>query len=90
MKKLLLASVLALGLLTSCIGPNNAFNGLSSWNGRATESKWWNELIWVALWVVPVYPLAMAGDVVIFNSIEFWGGENPFSEPEPFTPQGDR
>ena len=90
MKKFLLASALALGLLgTSCIGPNNAFNGLGSWNGRATESKWWNEVIWVALWIVPVYPLALTGDLVIFNSIEFWGGENPFSEPEPFQNQDE-
>ena len=89
-KKFLLSVTLALGLCcTSCIGPNNAFDGASSWNSRATDSKWWNELIYIGMWVVPVYPLALTGDVLIFNSIEFWGGENPIGEPDPYTPQND-
>ncbi len=91
MRKMILPFVLALTMLgTSCIGPNNAFRGLGSWNTRATDSKWWNEVIWLGLWIVPAYPLALAGDVVIFNSIEFWGGENPFGEPSSGpTPQNE-
>ena len=87
MKKLLLVSALSLGLLsTGCVGPYNATRGLLSWNTRATDSKWWNAVIHVGLWVVPVYELAILGDALIFNTIEFYGGENPFSEPQPPNP----
>jgi hypothetical protein len=81
-----LAAVAALSL-TSCVGPYNAFNSVSSWNSRVSEEKWVNELLYFGLHIVPVYPLAAVGDALIFNSIEFWGGENPISKPEPFTSQ---
>ena len=78
MKKLLTATVLATGLFaSSCIGPNKAFNGIADWNAEVTDNKWTNELIHLACWIVPVYPIALWGDIVIFNSIEFWGGDNP-------------
>lgn len=87
MKKRLLAPVLLAGLFaTSCIGPMNAYKSVLHWNSQVSESKWLNELLFL-----PVYPIAMPiaalGDVLIFNSIEFWGGNNPISAPEPFTPQ---
>ncbi len=88
MKKLTL--VLALALVgTGCIGPNNAFQSANSWNSRATDSKWWNELIFVGMWIIPVYPITLLGDIVIFNSIEFFGEENPIREPRPYTPVSD-
>jgi hypothetical protein len=33
------------------------------------------------LTIIPVYGIAYLGDIIIFNSIEFWGGENPISPP---------
>jgi hypothetical protein len=78
MKKTFLAGLLGLTLLgSSCLGPNNAFNGLHHWNRNLDESKWINELVFVGLTVIPVYSLCYLGDILIFNSIEFWGGENP-------------
>jgi hypothetical protein len=84
MKKtsLLVSAALAVLLCAGCIGPNKAFRGLNSWNTRATDSKWWNEVIHIGLWVVPVYEVVLGADLVIFNSIEFWGGNNPIGEPE--------
>lgn len=76
----------ALSLGASCIGPNNAFRSVQAWNSDATGSKWANEAIHVAFWIVPVYQLTLLGDIVIFNSVEFWGGNNPVREPKPFTP----
>ena len=29
------------------------------------------------LWLVPAYLGCVAGDVLIFNTIEFWGATNP-------------
>ena len=78
MKKMLLGTALALGLtMTSCLGPNNAFNNLNHWNTKVTDSKWGNEGIFLVLTIIPVYTLFYWGDILIFNSIEFWGGENP-------------
>lgn len=82
MKKKLVAGLLGLSLLTtSCLGPNNAFDGLTHWNRNMHESKWVNELVFIGLNIIPVYGIAYLGDIVIFNSIEFWGGENPISPP---------
>jgi len=82
MKKSLMAAALGLGLFgASCLGPNNAFNGITHWNQNVTESKWGNEAIFIGLHIIPVIPLAYVGDILIFNSIEFWGGENPISPP---------
>lgn len=78
---------LLLVLTTGCIGPNNAFDSVISWNSRATESKWWNELIFLPMSIVAEF--ALIGDYLIFNSIEFWGGENPIQEPQPFSPQNE-
>ncbi len=76
--------------MTSCVGPNNAFNTINTWNGRVTESKWLNELIYVGMWIVPVYEIALAADSLIFNSIEFWGAENPIKEADDFELKGGK
>lgn len=78
MKKSLLAAAFALSLFgASCLGPNNAFNNLHHWNMKVTDNKWGNEGIFLVLNIIPVYGLFYFGDIVIFNSIEFWGGTNP-------------
>lgn len=80
MKKTFLAAALATTMLAaSCLGPNNAFNNLHHWNKNATDNKWANEGIFLVLTIIPVYGLFYLGDIVIFNSIEFWGGKNPIS-----------
>jgi hypothetical protein len=85
MRKQLIAFALIATLVgSSCVGSYRAFNSLASWNTRATDSKWWNEVINLGLWIVPVYEILFLGDSLIFNSIEFWGGSNPISEPEKF------
>ena len=87
-KSRIIAPVLLAGVLcTSCLGPFNAFNGISSWNSRVSESKFLNELVYLGLTIIPVYPLAAAADALIFNSFEFWGVDNPIGAPEPFKPQ---
>ncbi len=77
MKKTLLAAVLSLGLFSSCLGPNKLFNGLHEWNKEATDNRWANEGIFLVLNIIPVYGVAYLVDIVILNSIEWWGGENP-------------
>ena len=88
--KLCATGALALGLTTtSCIGPNHAYNSLNSWNSEVSENKSLNELVCLGLHVVPAYQVCMVGDMIIFNSIEFWSGDNPIPAPGDFNSQGD-
>lgn len=64
----------------SCIGPFNTVSRLHTWN-REFENRWAGEGVFLVLRVLPIYGLAFVGDVLIFNSIEFWGGENPIDPP---------
>jgi len=85
MKKSIAAAALALGLLTpACLGPDNLYGGIKNWNANVAKQDWLNEVIFVGFWILPVYPLAALGDILIFNTIEYWTGDNPVSEPEPF------
>lgn len=72
---------------TSCIGPNNAYNSILSWNSKLSESKFVNELVFLGLNIIPVYGLCLFGDYLIFNSVEFWTGDNWIKAPEPYKPQ---
>lgn len=66
-------------LLTSCIGSFPLFNKTRSWNENVGR-KGVNELVFVAFWVVPVYPVTLLSDLVVLNSIEFWSGTNPLAK----------
>lgn len=85
MKKSLISAVLALGMLTpACLGPDNLYNGIKNWNAEVADQDWLNEVIFIGFWIIPVYPIAAIGDIVIFNTIEYWTGDNPVSEPGEF------
>jgi hypothetical protein len=85
MKKSLLSAALALSLLTpACLGPDNLYGGIKNWNAEVSDQDWLNEVIFVGFWIIPVYPFALLGDVVIFNTIEYWTGDNPIKEPGEF------
>ncbi|MDE5626998.1 MAG: DUF3332 domain-containing protein, partial [Candidatus Amulumruptor sp.] len=76
------AAILAatfLGLTSSsCIGSFALTNKLLGWN-RQIDSKFVNELVFVAFWVLPVYEVSALADLIVINSIEFWSGNNPVS-----------
>lgn len=61
---------------SSCIGSFALTNKLLSWN-RQVDSKFVNELVFVAFWILPVYPVSSLADILVINSIEFWSGNNP-------------
>lgn len=61
---------------TSCYGPFKLTTKLHQWNGKLGD-KFINALVFVGLNIVPVYSVSIFLDAVIFNSIEFWSGENP-------------
>ena len=78
MKRISLIIVSA--LMTGCLGQNALFNSVQDWNATATEEKIVNQGISFLFWWVPVYSLTLLGDIVIFNWVEFWTGQNPISQ----------
>lgn len=81
MKKytLTVAAVLAIAAMLpmqSCIGSFSLTNKVLSWNNQV-GSKFVNELVFFAFWILPVYEVTAVADVLVLNSIEFWSGNNP-------------
>ncbi len=80
MKRALAAIALSLSLsLTACYGPFNLSKKLHHWNGQVSQDKFINWLVFLGLVIVPVYAIVLLADALVFNSIEFWTGENPVS-----------
>lgn len=74
----LAALLLGSTTLTSCIGSFALTNRVLSWN-KQVGSKFINELVFFAFWVLPVYEVTSMADLLVINSIEFWSGNNPVS-----------
>jgi len=75
MKKFIPALLIAI-LLTGCTGPFQLTKNLHKWQ-TSPEDKWIDEAAFLGCIILPVYGICTLGDALIFNSIEFWGGENP-------------
>lgn len=77
---LLVATTLASSVLfSSCIGSFGLTNKLLNWN-KNIDSKFVNELVFIAFWIVPVYEISALADVLVLNSIEFWSGNSPVAD----------
>ncbi len=63
-------------LLSSCIGSFNLTNKVLDWN-KTIGDKFVNEVVFIAMHIVPIYGITIFADAVVFNSIEFWTGDNP-------------
>ena len=67
----------------SCMGTNGLSGKVMSWNLEVTEHRWKREGVFLGLWITLVYPICGLLDILIFNSIEFWSGENPINGKSP-------
>jgi len=80
MKKLTLklATLMMCGafVFSSCIGSFALHQKVLDWN-QGVGDKWVNEIVFLALNIVPVYGICYLADAVVINSIEFWSGNNP-------------
>ncbi|WP_165042486.1 DUF3332 domain-containing protein [Dysgonomonas sp. ZJ709] len=63
-------------MFSSCIGSFGLSKKLLSWN-QTLDNKFVNQIVFFALWIVPVYEVSILADVLVINSIEFWSGDNP-------------
>jgi len=78
---LLAACVLTVSTMstTGCFGSFAAFEKLKKWNGKVTNNKFINWLIFLILCAIPAYELFFTADILVFNSLEFWTGSNPLA-----------
>ena len=76
--KRVLSGVLAgiMILATGCTGPFALTKKVHNWQTSA-EDKWIAEAKFLGCVILPVYGIATLADAVVFNSVEFWTGENP-------------
>lgn len=74
-----LAVVLTVAAMSSCYGPFRLTSKLHAWNGQVSQKKFVNELVFLGMCIIPAYEICILGDGLIFNSIEFWGGNNPIA-----------
>lgn len=65
--------------MTSCLGSFQLTNKLLAWN-RTIDNKFVNELVFIALNIVPAYEVACIADLLVLNSIEFWSGESALAQ----------
>ncbi len=78
----MLAVAMAAALFASgCYGPFYLTRRVHQWNGEVSDNKWVVEVVFLVCAWLPVYGIATAADAIIFNSVEFWTGENPLKKP---------
>lgn len=84
MRRIVASAVLTGFMLTStaCYGPFNLTRNVYHWNSGIKGSgevndKWMKEFVFFGMIVVPVYMFSALLDAFIFNSIQFWSGDNP-------------
>jgi hypothetical protein len=83
MIKKAIAGLLLASSLTGCMGHNALSAKALRFNLTTAEGRWTREGLFVAMIVVPVYPIFKLLDLLIFNSIEFWAGSNPLNGRSP-------
>jgi len=76
MKKGALGILILMVLIAGCTGSFKVTKEVYHLH-RSQSDKWTDELVFLCVAVVPIYGVAMIGDAVIFNTIEFWTGKNP-------------
>ena len=65
-------------VLSGCYGSFELVKKVYAWNG-SFESKFAKEAVFLGLNIIPVYGIASFVDGLIFNSVEFWTGNNPMA-----------
>lgn len=71
-----------LTVTTACYGPFNLTRNVYHWNSNIKGSggvndKWMKEFVFFGMIIIPVYMFSALLDAFIFNSIQFWSGDNP-------------
>lgn len=83
---LVISVLLIFSMGTGCIGNFGLSGKVRAFNLDVSQDRWGREIVFVVLYVVPVYPFAGFLDILVFNSIEFWTGKNPINGSASVTP----
>ncbi len=67
--------------VAGCFGNFAATRKVYTFNENFGD-KWMNQIMFYVLSWIPVYGIASFADVVLFNTIEFWTGNNPMAMGE--------
>ena len=78
MKKIALAFMLIAIVGAGCTGTFQLTRQVYDFQTKP-DDKWVDEVLFLAFVIVPVYGAATFIDAVVFNSIEFWTGQNPMT-----------
>jgi len=81
-----ISTLLILSMGAGCIGNFGLMGKVRKFNLETTQDRWGREILFVVLYVIPVYPFAGFLDMIVFNSIEFWTGTNPIDGSRSVTP----
>ena len=65
-------------VMSSCMGSFGLTNKVYKWN-ESVGDKWANEIVFVAMNIIPVYSITLFVDAVVLNSVEFWTGNKPLA-----------
>jgi Domain of unknown function (DUF3332) len=83
-RKAIATAVIAsfMSMTTACYGPFNLTRNVYHFNSGIKGSsevneKWMKEIVFFGMIVIPVYMFSALLDAFIFNSIQFWTGDNP-------------
>ena len=87
---LVLAAIALAVPATGCIGRMGLSGKVMKFNLSVTEDRFGREIVFLILYIIPVYPIAGFCDLIIFNSIEFWSGTNPISGQDRLAKAGDQ
>lgn len=79
-KGLALTLALAIGLTSfqGCIGNFVVSRKILNWN-QSLSNKYVNELVFILMFIIPVYEVSFVVDFLVLNSLEFWTGKNPLA-----------
>jgi hypothetical protein len=75
----LLASTLGMSSV-GCLGQMATSGKVMKFNLGVTENRWGRWVVFLILYIIPVYEIAALIDLIIVNSIEFHTGTNPLTD----------
>lgn len=79
--KIAIVTALGLSSLTGCMGQMGTTGLVSKFNLEIVDNRYGREGMFLLL--SPVYGIAGAVDLFVFNAIEFWTGTNPLTGKSP-------
>lgn len=79
MRKFVVVLVLFSFASVGCTGSFMLTKKVYNWH-RGLGEKWSDEFGFLVCSILPIYGISTFADAIVFNSIEFWTGDNPVSE----------